>query len=194
MQRKECTLLLLRAADPTTGADSLLLGEKKRGFGQGKLNGFGGKLDPGEALLAGALREMEEESGVTVPPASARHVGHLLFTFEGRPGEELHVHVFAARPPFAGAPAETEEMAPQWAPVASLPFDRMWPDDAHWMPLLLAGRRFRGVFHFRGHTEIVSSTLEEVGDAEPSPCARAPDAATAVLVAPGLPPQTAVDF
>ena len=133
MQRKECTLLLLRAADPSTGADSLLLGEKKRGFGQGKLNGFGGKLDPGETLLAGALREMEEESGVAIPPASARHVGHLTFTFEGRAGEELHVHVCAARPPFGGAPTETEEMVPQWAPIAALPFDRMWPDDAHWM-------------------------------------------------------------
>lgn len=192
--RKECTLLLLRDVDPETNMDSLLLGEKRRGFGAGKFNGFGGKVDPGETLLAAALREMEEESGVLVPPTSARYVGHLLFTFAGRGGEELHVHVFSAARPFGGAPSETDEMSPRWWPCTALPLSRMWPDDAHWMPLLLRGARFRGAFHFVGHDRIESFSLEEVGADEPSPCARAPDPATAVLVAAGLPPQTAVDF
>jgi len=194
VSRKECTLLLLRGDDPATGADSLLLGLKKRGFGAGKLNGFGGKLDPGETLLEGALREMAEESGVAVPPSSARHVGHLTFIFSGREAEELHVHVFAATAPFSGAPVETEEMAPRWAPVAALPFGQMWPDDAHWMPLLLRGARFRGTFYFAGHAVIERFELEEVGAEEASPCAHAPDAAAAVLVPAGQPPQTAVDF
>jgi 8-oxo-dGTP pyrophosphatase MutT (NUDIX family) len=192
--RKECTLLLLRGVDPATGADSLLLGEKKRGFGMGKFNGFGGKVDPGETLLAGALREMAEESGVSVPPSSARYVGHLLFTFLGRELEELHVHVFSARAPFSGEPVETEEMRPSFFPVAALPFDRMWPDDRHWMPLFLRGARFRGVFEFSGHDVILRHTLAEVGEGEASPCARVPDPATAVLVERGAPPQTAVDF
>jgi 8-oxo-dGTP pyrophosphatase MutT (NUDIX family) len=41
---------------------SILLGLKKRGFGAGKWNGFGGKVEPGESIVQGARRELLEES------------------------------------------------------------------------------------------------------------------------------------
>ena len=34
----------------------VLLGLKKRGFGEGKFNGFGGKVHVGETVLCGAVR------------------------------------------------------------------------------------------------------------------------------------------
>lgn len=34
----------------------ILLGLKKRGFGKGKWNGFGGKIEPGETIMQGAIR------------------------------------------------------------------------------------------------------------------------------------------
>ena len=34
----------------------VLLGMKKRGFGQGRWNGFGGKVEKGETILQGAIR------------------------------------------------------------------------------------------------------------------------------------------
>ena len=34
----------------------ILLGLKKRGFGQGRWNGFGGKVQAGETIEAGAVR------------------------------------------------------------------------------------------------------------------------------------------
>ena len=34
----------------------ILLGMKKRGFGQGRWNGFGGKVEKGETILEGAKR------------------------------------------------------------------------------------------------------------------------------------------
>ena len=34
----------------------ILLGLKKRGFGEGKWNGFGGKVQPGESIAQGAIR------------------------------------------------------------------------------------------------------------------------------------------
>ncbi len=34
----------------------MLLGLKKRGFGAGKWNGFGGKVNPGEDIVDAALR------------------------------------------------------------------------------------------------------------------------------------------
>ena len=48
--RKVLTLAFIR------DVERLLLGMKKRGFGAGKWNGFGGKVDPGETILQGAVR------------------------------------------------------------------------------------------------------------------------------------------
>ena len=59
-QKKVLTLVLLREGD------RVLLGMKKRGFGAGKWNGFGGKLEPGESVVEAAAREVREECGFTV--------------------------------------------------------------------------------------------------------------------------------
>jgi 8-oxo-dGTP diphosphatase/2-hydroxy-dATP diphosphatase len=37
-------------------AGKILLGMKKRGFGVGRWNGFGGKVDPGESIEGAAKR------------------------------------------------------------------------------------------------------------------------------------------
>jgi len=146
------TLLLL------CSGGRVLLGRKKRGFGVGKFNGFGGKIDAGETVLAAALREMAEESGVAVADAAA--VGQLRFTFEDSPAI-LSVHVFRATS-YTGAPTETEEMAPQWFPAGALPLAEMWKDDAFWLPHALAGERFVGEFLFRGTEEVLRHTLHLV--------------------------------
>jgi 8-oxo-dGTP pyrophosphatase MutT (NUDIX family) len=39
---------------------------KKRGFGAGKFNGFGGKVEPQESILEGAIREFREECRASV--------------------------------------------------------------------------------------------------------------------------------
>ena len=58
--RKVLTLVLLRQEN------WVLLGMKKRGFGVGKWNGFGGKLEPGETVVEAAAREVREECGYIV--------------------------------------------------------------------------------------------------------------------------------
>lgn len=42
----------------------VLLGLKKRGFGTGKWNGFGGKVEANENIRQAAVREMKEEAGI----------------------------------------------------------------------------------------------------------------------------------
>jgi len=44
--------------------DKILLGMKKRGFGEGKYNGIGGKVEDGETVKDAAVRELYEEVGV----------------------------------------------------------------------------------------------------------------------------------
>ncbi|MEN9920145.1 MAG: 7,8-dihydro-8-oxoguanine triphosphatase [Candidatus Parcubacteria bacterium] len=122
----------------------VLLGMKKRGFGEGRWNGFGGKLEEGESIEEALVREFEEEVGVT--PVSYEKVGILDFTFESEP-KELEVHIFKVTA-YDGEPTESEEMRPQWFEFSSVPFEQMWIDDSHWFPYLEADQKFRGRFHF----------------------------------------------
>lgn len=136
----------------------VLLGMKKRGFGAGRWNGFGGKLEPGETLLAAARREMSEESGITVEESNIIEVGNIDFEFQAKPGETLEVHIFRIEK-WSGEPTESEEMKPQWYSVDQIPFAEMWPDDIHWFPLFLAGKRFKGRFLFGEGDSILESNL-----------------------------------
>lgn len=123
----------------------MLLIHKKRGLGAGKINGPGGRIEPGENALQAAVRETEEE--LRVKASGLTLAGELNFQFTD--GLSLHCTVFRASG-FEGEPAETDEAAPLWVNLDAIPYDRMWADDPHWIPLMLAGRPFRGFFVFDG--------------------------------------------
>ena len=131
---------------------------KKRGFGAGRWNGFGGKVEAGETLEDATKRELLEEAGISV--ASLDKVGHIEFEFASDP-DILEVNIFRADN-FEGEPIESEEMKPQWFHVDKIPFDKMWPDDKYWMPLFLAGKKFKGRFVFEGQDKILEHKLELV--------------------------------
>lgn len=120
--------------DRTNGSDQLLLIEKKRGLGAGKVNGPGGKQEPGESLAETARRETLEE--VCIDVSDARHAGILKFAFVD--GYHLEVHIYVSES-WAGTPCETDEALPFWCPVDAIPYQRMWEDDGHWLPQVLAG-------------------------------------------------------
>lgn len=136
----------------------VLLGMKKRGFGAGRWNGFGGKVQSGEDIEVAAKRELLEEAGISV--SSIEAMGVIDFEFKGNP-EILEVHIFRAGD-FTGTIIETEEMKPQWFDVDSIPFAAMWPDDAHWFPLFLDNKKFRGKFLFGEGDAILEMRLHEV--------------------------------
>uniref|UniRef100_A0A8D0BPK8 Oxidized purine nucleoside triphosphate hydrolase n=1 Tax=Salvator merianae TaxID=96440 RepID=A0A8D0BPK8_SALMN len=136
----------------------VLLGMKKRGFGAGRWNGFGGKVQPGETIEQAAERELQEESGLTVD--SLQKTGQITFEFVGN-SELMEVHIFRADS-FHGDPVESEEMRPQWFELDRIPFKTMWPDDHYWFPLLLQKKLFRGYFKFQGQDTILEYTLQEV--------------------------------
>jgi len=123
----------------------ILLIDKKRGIGAGKVNGPGGKIDPGETPLEAAIRETQEELCVT--PSSPRKMGELWFSMSDVP--DIHCHVFLADD-CVGDPQETDEAVPLWTPVGQIPYHRMWEDDRHWLPVVLEGTTFLGRFVFEG--------------------------------------------
>jgi 8-oxo-dGTP diphosphatase / 2-hydroxy-dATP diphosphatase len=124
--------------------NQLLLGMKKRGFGEGRWNGFGGKVGEGESIEKAALREVTEEVGIV--PREMLEVGVLTFSFENEE-KVLEVHVFTVTS-YDGEPVESEEMRPEWFEIENIPYEQMWPDDIHWLPLLIAGKKFKGSFLF----------------------------------------------
>lgn len=136
----------------------LLLGLKKRGFAEGRWNGFGGKLEHGESLEAAAHRELLEECGIV-----ATHMelaGTIEFEYQGK-DKIMEVNIFRITE-FTGEPKESEEMKPQWWPINALPFKNMWPDDPYWLPLFLSGKKFSGKFVYTGYDTIISHTLKEL--------------------------------
>jgi 8-oxo-dGTP diphosphatase len=123
--------------------ENLLLIHKKTGLGKGKINAPGGRIEPGEKMTDAAVRECEEEIGIT--PSHLRQAAELQFIFTD--GYSLRGFVFFARS-FTGTLIETREAKPFWCAVANIPYDRMWADDALWLPRVLRGDSVLGRFIF----------------------------------------------
>ena len=144
----------------------ILLGMKKRGFGAGRWNGFGGKLMEGESIEEAARREVREEAGLEVKDLERR--GIIQFEFLNDP-TCLEVHIFKVGS-FSGQPIETDEMKPEWFTVDQIPFSQMWSDDPYWFPLFLQGKKFRGRFKFdkpstaEENSRILDREIGEVSD------------------------------
>lgn len=123
----------------------ILLIRKKRGFGAGKISGPGGRLEPGETIERCAIRETQEELGIT--PTGVQKAGELLFQFAD--GYSIHGHVFTASG-HEGTPIATDEADPKWTELERIPFSEMWADDHIWVPLMLERRHFTARFLFAG--------------------------------------------
>jgi len=146
--------------------DEVLLIRKKRGLGAGKINGPGGRLEPGEDARTAARRELLEEVGVR-PRSEPTYHGELRFQFVD--GYSMRVHVFRADD-CVGEPTETDEAVPLWASSSALPFDAMWADDRLWLPSVLSRGRVDGSFLFDGDVMIDHRlTLESPTGAPLSP-------------------------
>lgn len=148
---RNATLCFLTRGNPPS---EILLGFKKVGFGAGKYNGFGGKIEPGETITHAAIREVEEEIGIELSAKNLRQMARLTFIFPSDPNLDHDVYVFLAAE-WEGCPVESAEMNPHWFAVENIPFEQMWQDDILWLLRVLAGERIRGHFTFGEDNETV---------------------------------------
>lgn len=138
---------------------------KKRGFGKGRWNGVGGKIDlekGDKSVLCSAIRETEEEIGVKIK--NPEKVAVMDFHFPEIPKEkdfDQQVHVFLVKD-WKGEPIETDEMAPKWFNIDKIPFDQMWDDDKHWLPHVLEEKKLKAKFVFDKEEKIADQNVEIV--------------------------------
>lgn len=136
----------------------ILLIRKKHGFGAGKLNAPGGKINDGESLEACVARELREEIGVT--PHNPRLLAEIEFFNDN--ALQWHVYVFKSSD-YSGLLKETAEAKPQWFALDEIPYDEMWADDKFWLPLFLQDKKLKARFYFDSNWQrMVRYEIKEV--------------------------------
>ena len=154
MNKIVTTLCLLRKGD------LILLALKKRGHGEGKYNGVGGKLKENETPEEAVIRETEEEIAVT--PIKYEKVGIVEFDeFIKGQKQNLVFHLYMVSE-WLGEPTESDEMKPFWFKVDSIPYDKMFSDDKYWLPLVLSGKKISAYFSFDENWNLLSKEIYEL--------------------------------
>jgi len=159
---QQATLVFLLRGKPPA---EILLGLKKSGLGEGKWNGFGGKVENGETIERAATRELREECGIEVDVADLRAVARIEFYFPHKPEWDQIVQAFTAQT-WRGEPSESREMLPRWFGVDAIPYDTMWADDKDWLPHVLQGKRVEARFAFKADNETVDAAEIRLLDAD----------------------------
>ncbi len=143
MSREEKVLLNATACF-LSREDEILLGWKTRGIGKNRWNGYGGRVEEGEAVLQTAVRELEEETdGVIVRPEDLEKIAIVHFHNIKSDGSNFVcvVHFYLVHK-WKGDVKETEEMInPTWFKKNKLPFVEMMPADEEWLPIALRGKK-----------------------------------------------------
>ena len=139
---KLATLCYVKSADKTL---MLLRNKKANDIHEGKWNGLGGKLAPGESPEECAIREVYEESGLTITAPSLR--GILTFP-EFSNGEDWYVFVFLIDR-FQGTLSESEEGHLEWIDDDKLLELNLWEGDFYFLRAMQQGTFFSGKFTYK---------------------------------------------
>ena len=111
----------------------------------GKWNGLGGKIEAGETPEECVVREVLEESGLTIH--NPKMCG--LLTFPAFKGNDWYVFVFTATE-FTGELIDSPEGQLQWIPDEQVLDLNLWPSDSVFMPWVRADKFFSAKFEYDG--------------------------------------------
>ena len=105
--------------------------KKKNDVNHDKWIGVGGKFEPGEDARACALREVYEETGLTM--RAPRYRGIVDFFCPPWPAERMHL--FTCRD-FTGTMTDCDEGTLEWVPKQAVQTLPIWPGDKLFFRLL----------------------------------------------------------
>lgn len=105
--------------------------KKKKDVSHDKWIGVGGKFEPGETALACALREVQEETGLTMQNPQYR--GTVDFYCAPWPAERMHLYTCTE---FTGTMTDCNEGTLEWVPKEAVQNLPIWPGDKLFFKLL----------------------------------------------------------
>lgn len=115
--------------------------KKKKDVNHDKWIGVGGKFEPGETALACALREVQEETGLTMQNPQYR--GIVDFYCAPWPAERMHLYTCTE---FTGTMTDCNEGTLEWVPKEAVQNLPIWPGDKLFFKLLAENAPF---FHLK---------------------------------------------
>ena len=118
---------------------------------------------PDESPVRAAVRELYEETGIQTQEEDLCERAHLTFLFPYRPDWSQIVYVFVTGR-WEGKASASREIVPEWFAVGEIPYDRMWADCQHWLPLVLRGERVRASFTFSADNETIAEMQVRIED------------------------------
>lgn len=156
---RQCTLAVL------IKDEKILLQKKAEGlFGAGKWNGAGGKFEPSESAHKCMIRELKEEFGIDTEKIHL--IGLLDFSWIEKKVEPIRVWVYIVDE-YIGTPKSSSEGEVRWFKLYEIPYNEMWDDDLHWLPLAIRGQKFIGNFIFNYENRLVRHELNKVTESTP---------------------------
>ena len=119
--------------------------KKANDIHEGKWNGLGGKFEASETPEECVLREVYEESGLSI--RNPRLCGLLMFPdFKGN---DWYVFVFTVTE-FSGELIDSPEGRLEWVPDEKVPGLNLWESDHIFMPWIREGKLFSAKFEYTG--------------------------------------------
>jgi 8-oxo-dGTP diphosphatase len=120
--------------------------KKANDIHEGKWNGLGGKFEAGEMPEECVLREIFEESGLSIQ--NPKLCGLLMFPdFKGN---DWYVFVFTANY-FTGELIDSPEGRLEWIPDEMIHSLNLWESDHIFMPWIQEGKFFSAKFDYEGN-------------------------------------------
>jgi 8-oxo-dGTP diphosphatase len=129
--------------------------KKKNDYHEGKWNGLGGKFEQGETPEECVIREVKEESGLTIKNPKLR--GFITFPmFDGV--KDWYVFLFTA-PEFEGSLIDSREGTLEWIPNEKLLDINLWDGDKIFIPWLFEDKFFSAKFVYE-NGKFISHSVE----------------------------------